>query len=88
MTVFACYNVGVSCGEVFVMETPEGFEARAVVALLGYYQMSEEELEAIAYNPFHADFDDNYAKGKGVTREAAIEALKADLTEMSNNLWR
>lgn len=70
------------------METPEGFEARTAVALLGHFQMPEEELEAIAYNPFHADFDDNYASGKGETREAAIEALKADVSQMSRDLWR
>lgn len=88
MMAFTCSNVGVSGCEIFVEETPEGFEARMAVALLGHYQMSEEQLEAIAYNPFHADFDDNYASGKGETREAAIEALKVDLNQMARDLWR
>lgn len=84
---FICTNIGVSGCEVFVVETPNGFEARTAVALLGDFQMSKEELEAIKYNPFHTDFNDNYASGIGATREDAIDALSADMQQMSRDLW-
>lgn len=88
MTVFLCSGIGITSERVYVVESTDGFEARAAIAFFGDFQMPEEKLEAIAYNPFHEAFNDNYACGKGSTREAAIEALKADLQQMSNDLWR
>ena len=87
-TLFSCSNMGLSGAQIFVIETPEGFEARQAVAIFGSYQMSEEQLEQINYNPFHDDFHDNYVSGNGATKEAAIEALQADAKSMADSLWR
>jgi hypothetical protein len=86
-TVFSCSNIGLSGAQVFVNETPDGFEARQAVAFFGSYQMPENELEKIQYNPFHSDFHDNFASGSGATKEAAIEALRADAKSMADSLW-
>ncbi len=86
-TVYACSNIGLSGAKVYVQESAEGFEARQAVAIFGSYQMLEAELERIQYNPFHVDFNDNFACGKGVTKEAALEALNADAKSMSDSLW-
>lgn len=86
-TMFLCSNMGLSGAKIYVNETPGGFEARQAVAFFGSYQMTEHELEKIEYNPFHADFHDNFASGCGATKEAAIEALRADAKSMSDSLW-
>lgn len=87
-TMFACSNMGLSGAQVYVQEAPGGFEARQAVAIFGSYQMPENELEKIQYNPFHDDFHDNFVSGCGATKEAAIEALRADAKSMADSLWR
>lgn len=87
LTAFACSNMGLSGDKVFINETPDGFEARQAIAIFGSYQMSEADLEKIDYNPFHVDFHDNYVSGRGATKEAAIEALKADAKKIADSLW-
>lgn len=86
-TAFFCSNIGLSGAQVFIAETPNGFEARQAVALFGSFQMSEAELDKIQYNPFHDDFHDNFVTGTGPTKEAAIEALNVDAKNMANSLW-
>lgn len=87
-TMFTCSNMGLSGAQIFVNETSDGFEARQAVAIFGSYQMPEDELDKIQYNPFHNDFNDNYVSGCGSTKEAAIEALRADAKSMADSLWR
>tara|TARA_Y100001936_G_C16009218_1_gene632551 strand:+ start:392 stop:670 length:279 start_codon:yes stop_codon:yes gene_type:complete len=86
-TVIACSNMGLSGAQVYIEQSNEGFEARQAVAIFGSYQMQESDLEKIKYNPFHDDFDDNFVSGKGKSKEAAIEALKADAKSMADSLW-
>tara|TARA_Y100001951_G_C11056111_1_gene138288 strand:- start:161 stop:436 length:276 start_codon:yes stop_codon:yes gene_type:complete len=88
LVAVACSNMGVSGADVFIQEGANGFEARQAVSIFGSYQMPESELEKIKYNPFHEDFNDNFVSGKGETREAAVETLKADAKELADSLWR
>lgn len=69
--------------QVYVKETPDGFEARQAVAILGGYKMSVPQLQRIQYNPFHPEFDDFFVKGKGATKEAAVEALRVAVKTLS-----
>lgn len=87
VSAFACSNIGVSGAQVFVIKTADGFEARQAVSIFGSYQMSESELVNIHYNPFHENFIDNYASGKGETKEAAVEALQVDAKNLADSLW-
>ena len=67
--------------------SPGQFEARMGISLLGTQQMTEEEMEACSYNPFHPDFYDNYASGTGSTEEEAVKAMEQDAKDMSDTLW-
>lgn len=85
---FCCETPGLSgTTPVTIKQSPEGFEARMGFALFGYTNMNEEEFRASQYNPFHADFHDNYAVGKGSTQEEAIADLKRDVKSLHESLW-
>lgn len=86
-TMFACSNIGVSGGKVFFKEIDGGFEARMAVALFGSYQMSDEELEAIDFNPYHPDFNDNDVSGIGKSKEEAVQAMQKNMSELADSLW-
>lgn len=87
ITAFACSNMGLAGADVYIEKTQQGFEARQCVSIFGSFQMPEPVLKAIDYNPFHADFNDNYVSGKGDTKEAALKALQADAKVMADSLW-
>lgn len=85
-TAFMCSGLGIDgTTRVFVKEVTEGFEARVGVAIMGSTNRPTEDLRTA--NPFDEDFQDNYAVGKGSTRQEAIEALKRDIKEMSQTLF-
>ena len=76
LTVYQCKSPGLSGAGVYIQKVDGGFEARQAVAFFGSFQMPEEELEKIDYNPFHEDFHDNFSRGIGKTEDEAIQALK------------
>jgi hypothetical protein len=86
ISAFVCQNIGISgTTGVFVIESEGKYIARVGVAIMGYTNMKPEELAKMS--PFDREFTDNYAEGEGDTKEAALEALKADMKKMSNSLW-
>jgi hypothetical protein len=82
-------NIGVSAttAVVYCQHSPESWEARQAVALLGSSNMNDEEIKACGNNPFHPDFHDNYVHGFGPTMEAALAAMQLDAAKMSESLW-
>lgn len=85
-TAFMCSGLGIDgTTRVFVKEVTEGFEARVGVAIMGSTNRPAEDLRLA--DPFDDNFRDNYAVGKGPTREEAIEALKGDIKGMSQTLF-
>lgn len=86
-TVYACSNMGLSGGKVFIQKSESGYEARQAISIFGSYQMREADLEAIEYNPFHPNFNDNFVRGIGDTEELALKAMKQDSQEISDSLW-
>lgn len=72
---------------VTIKQSAEGFEARMGFALFGATNMDEDGFRRAQNNPFHDEFHDNYAVGKGATQEAAIEALKREIHEIHESLW-
>lgn len=89
-SVFVCKDVGVSgTTDVHAVKLESGdFEARVGFALLGSTQMSPEQFAEAEFNPFHEAFHDNYARGIGDTLEAAIEAMKNDIRDIADSVWR
>ena len=82
-------HVGISgTTAVVCKQQPDGsWECRQAIALFGGTNMSDEQLAACNRDPFHPDFHDNFASGKGATREAAEAALRQDAQEMADSLW-
>jgi len=87
--IFKCENVGVSTKtDIFVKKHNETkYEARCGIALLGFTNMSDLELEQCGKNPFHVDFYDNCCVGIAKTQELAIEAMKQDMKAIADSLW-
>lgn len=87
IVAFHCTAIGISgTTRVFVKEiSPMKYEARVGIAIMGYTNRKSAELAAAS--PFDEDFNDNYAKGEGPTREKAIEALKDDMKKTADTLW-
>jgi hypothetical protein len=87
--IHQCSNIGVNgTTPVHVQLQKDGtFEARCGFALLGTTNMTDGEFEACGYNPFHDNFYDNYATGKGITEEDAVAALKLNMKETADSLW-
>lgn len=83
MIIHQCSSMGVSgTTDVHVRETAEGYEARVGIALLGMVNNPGGP-----DNPFHPEFNDNYASGVGATEEEAINAMKRDMQSISDSLW-
>jgi hypothetical protein len=84
-----CEHVGLSgTTPVTLRKQPDGtIEARMGFALFGYTNMSNGRFKRAGWNPFHPEFHDNYATGKGATEDEAIAALKKDVTEIHESLW-
>jgi hypothetical protein len=87
--LYQCSNVGVVCTtRVHVKIQSDGkFEARCGFSLLGLTNMTDEEFETCNYDPFHENFFDNYAFGKGDSEEQARSKLKAELKSIADGLW-
>jgi hypothetical protein len=86
MNAFTCQSIGISgTTQGFVKREGDHYIARVGVAIMGMTNRPAEELKDA--NPFDPDFRDNYAEGKGATREEAIEALRGDVKSMAEGLW-
>ena len=88
-TMFICKNIGISgTTECHVKENDDGtFEARMGFGLMGSTNMDKAGFEAANYDPFHELFYDNYHRGIGGTKEAAISAMKDDAADMMDAFW-
>jgi hypothetical protein len=86
---FVCENMGIAgTTPVHIKKNDDGtVEARCGFSLFGYSNMDEKSFKACGYNPFHDDFMDNYAVGKGETEELALANLKADMKKTADSLW-
>lgn len=85
--LFCCKHIGMTGNQVYFQEQGGLHEARQALALFGGYQMSLEMLEAISFDPFHADFSDIFAKGFGKTKVEALVALEQDKEVIYRSLW-
>lgn len=87
-TAFVTRSVGVVGAQPYVKQLDDKtFEARCAISLMGSYNMKEDELAKIQYNPFHPDFLDNFAQGLGITKEEALKAMDDDCRSISDSLW-
>lgn len=87
-TAIVTSDVGVSGAKTYTQTHPDGtVEARMAIAIFGNFNMPEEELAKIDYNPFHPDFNDNYAKGVGSTEQEAIAEMRKDVSDIADSLW-
>jgi hypothetical protein len=86
ITSFTCESIGVA-GTTRVVLKPVGDEwiARVGVAIMGCTNRPVEELATA--DPFDMDFHDNFAQGRGKTKEEALQALKDDIAELSKGLF-
>ena len=89
VTIHQCHHIGVAgTTPVVVQLNNDGlYEARIGIAIMGAMNMNEADFKACDYNPFHKDFQDNFASGKGATEAEALDAMKADMQSISNTLW-
>lgn len=87
--VFQCSHIGVAgTTPVHVRRMADGtFKARCGIAIMGSTNMDEAEFEACGYNPFHPEFQDNWAEGDGATEEEALANLKTDMRQTADSLW-
>jgi len=100
VVVFVCKNIGISgTTEVFCRSrtckayTRHGYmeyvewEARMGIAIMGGTNQTDHERALADNNPFHPEFHDNYACGKGPTKEQSLAALEKDVKSMTDSLW-
>lgn len=86
ITSFNCESVGVAgTTRVVVRRAGDEWVARVGVAIMGCTNRPIEELAGA--DPFDMDFHDNFAQGRGKTKDEAIQALKADIAELSKGLF-
>ena len=86
--VFLCDHIGVAgTTGCHVKKRGDYYEARIGIAMMGMTNMDEAGFLNCNRDPFHPEFYDNYASGKGITPEAAISAMKKDMKSMSESLW-
>jgi len=70
--------------EIFVKEKPgEAIEVRCGFAVMGHTNMDEAGYRRALKNPFHPQFHDNYAIGKGATIEEALKKMGESVQDMS-----
>lgn len=83
---YTCDHIGVAgTTEVFTRQMKDGtWEARVGIAIMGMTNMKDHELEGA--NPFDEKFRDNYSIGKGATEQEALDALKADMKSIAQDL--
>ena len=88
VTIHVCENIGLSdLTEVHVKEEDGKITARMGFSLFGSSNMTDEQLEACDYNPFHEDFFDNFVEGEGASKEEAIAVMKVNMKKISSSLW-
>lgn len=89
VVIHQCSHIGVAgTTPVHVKRMADGtFKARVGIAIIGTTNMDEAGFAACDYNPFHAEFYDNFAEGDGATEEEALVALKADMNKTADSLW-
>ena len=86
--IHQCSHIGVSgTTPVHVRKDGGGYIARVGIALFGATNMDEEGFKDCDHNPFHEQFYDNYAEGRGNTEAEAIDAMRADMKDLANSLW-
>lgn len=68
-----------------VNDDPEVWECRCLMAIFGYVHNCPkgEEVE----DPFHDQCTANYATGRGITKEMAVQSLCDNLKSTSNSQW-
>ncbi len=86
--IHQCSHIGVSgTTPVHTRKIGDAWEARCGIAIMGATNMDEHEYARCNNNPFHEEFFDNFAEGKGKTEQEALDALKADMNSMAEGLW-
>ena len=68
-----------------VQESPEVWECRCLMAIFGYVHNCPEGEEV--EDPWDERCTANYAKGRGMTKEQAVQALCDDLKRTSDGQW-
>lgn len=63
------------------------YEVRMGIAIFGNSNNTDEEFEAVGHNPFHPDFNDNYAHGNGNTEEEALASMMEWMKGTSESLF-
>lgn len=63
------------------------YEARVGFAVMGHTNMDEWEYQACGCNPFHPDFNDNYASGVAPTRRKALYLLVCEMKDNSESFF-
>lgn len=86
ITSFTCESVGVA-GTTRIVLKPVGDEwiARVGVAIMGCTNRPIDELANA--DPFDPDFRDNFAQGRGKTKEEALQALRTAIADLSKGLF-
>ena len=64
-----------------VQENPDVWEARVGVAIMGHFRDSKCD------DPFSDDFEENYAQGRGMTKEDAVRSMWDSMRSMADSLW-
>lgn len=87
MNTITFSHVGVSGAKIHWMRSKDGklFWCRQAIAIMGSFNMSNEEIEMIS--PFDPNFHDNYVEGKGKTKEEALAQMQKGTEEISNSLF-
>lgn len=87
ITIHQDKNIGLSDAKIHWMRTKDGKEhwCRMAVAMMGSFNMTEKEIATIS--PFAPEFNDNYAEGKGSTKELAIAEMEKSMTAISDSFW-
>lgn len=83
-----CSNIGVSETTSHRMKYDgEQYEVRVGIAILGMSDMNDDEMREARFDPFHENWHDNYASGKGSTKDEAVENMHKDIKEIADSLW-
>jgi len=85
LRMHACSDIGTAgTSEIFFRQTSDGiYIARMGIAIMGATNYPEQE----GMDPFDPNFHDNYVEGRGITKEAAVSAMKRNQSSISNSLW-
>ena len=73
--------------EIHYKEFEDHWECRQGFGMFGGQNMTDEQLDKINRDPFHAEFYDNYHFGKGSSKEEALENMKSEMGLMAESIW-